>query len=1305
MGNKLKSVPSEVDLTKAAELVRPRAQDEIVYKRQRLMDLGYMDHDTGFELPDGASPLLYDVRFENGGVRKDFGLTARGTPAPARVADMAHYAYVDPITHVQVNRIARIYRNPANGLATIDFWDGADWSGAVQGEEMEDTLVKATVIQGILAFADGKRIHFYEEAETDILVAKQDFLDQFTGLPVTEGLTDDDGSYQYVPITEEPLGDRITLNWRVENFTGVGKIIVRFYVPTAGPGDATLFERTYNVNGAASWPSESETIKSGFPGLFNEIRMEVRSVTNFFTELLQQLFPVILGLIAVGMEDPSSIPIVLPMLGFISALLGLPKFAVQGYAEENGDEAPGALYQYMTAPVTSFRTEGPPADYVFSFEDRLIALGGFDNPERIAGSADGNPRLWDELSPDLGVTGAFEYAILDSVSEPVEDMVAGGKVADNIAAILRRRSILRAEETGVAVVPLKVSDWKDGIGTESPKSLTQVPDGICFLGHDLMAYYFTGEREPIPIGQHVWQTFIEDIQPASLPFVEGQYDETLSEWWLGIPEDGGAGITGFWIFDLGRFRSRGEQVWRYKPALGIAECLPIAVAPPPVGEPPPEEPPEIPPPPPPPPETTVIEVVGVPFEIIEVATTGMVWIGFILSYTLGANGTDLLIRVYDPLTTDKIQELTFPTHLAGPIDGWAMCYHPTREEVWLYASDTAGGTGNYEIVVIDAVTYQQKANYHYTGIVGHAGGENAIEFCPANGLIYATLQQTLTGDRIAEIDPADGTILRFFDNSGVTKFLGNPDPSFDQIYDSGLVWDEAREVFIVSSVAHLFFWEFDPVSGAVTERSGNIAVHNGNFPEKQLAHIGGYNFYVFDRRTSIFRWLGATPANISGSVWKSLSAISTLNPGAAFIGPIDSEAFRGVAASRGIDSSVLPQWQDYDHGVVTVWNMNGDVLRQLVTGVPCGRLVYAPRGENIVTFGLYNLVLDQRETGVPIFFLSVAGIHNVPDVPPDVPRGNPEDPKTDPAPTPEPEPEPPAGEPIEITAIRPYCTSTITEDAPPGSGLYSGTVVSGFEVEFTPDPDPNINIRAVPVGADPTKVVDSASGSTKLAPGHWRTPMFTETVVSQPIERTPFCPGGPNQSGRDVVDTFWDVYVEDTSTNDLSNKATVRVHNPKPIFDEGEEPDPPIDPITLNPPTPSFSGGLVWQNLCTRNEEAGSTSTNWTGTVTISGRTAFHHGNDNPLGIPIMIAEFNAGADPNVDTPLRTVIKTGGTLITVTHQFTIWQYALQNSPFEPHCAQPVLTLTRRYAARHVLGDGKFGPWSATRDITYEKPAP
>ncbi|MCI0529466.1 MAG: hypothetical protein L0Y56_18660 [Nitrospira sp.] len=1289
MPNKMQTVPPSVDLTKAAEIVQPRPQDEIHYKRQRLMDLGYQDHDTGFEMPDGASPFLYDVRFENGGVRKDFPLNKRGSLAPARVAETAHYAYVDPITKDQINRIVRIYRDPVSNLATIDFWDGNDFVNPVQGEEMEDVLVHATVIQGILAFADGKRIHFYEEAETDIILEQVDFLDPNTAMPITESM-DTVGQNQHVLITEEPLGKRVTINWNVINFSGAGKLTIRAFHPIPSSGEGiTFFRKTYELSGAQSWLNESETIEHPFLGEATEIRLEIESYRHPLADALAQLFPVMVGLILAGVSDPSGIGIILPMLGFIGAFLLPAKFAVRGFSREDpfNDEAAGAYYQYLTAPVTSFRTEGPPAAYVFSFEDRLIALGGFDNPERVAGSADGNPRQWDVVDTVLGITGAFEYAILDSVKEPVEDMIAGAKVAENVAAIVRKRSILRAEETGILQVPLSVKDWKDGFGTESPKSVTQLPGGIGFLGYDMMPYYFTGDGIPNPVGKHIWQKLIESIQPHSLPLVEAEYDDILGEWWIGIPEDGDEGITGFWILDILRLISRREEVWRYKPYPAIIDCLPVPIAPEvPPGPviPPPEI--EIPPPPPPPPPTFSVEFVGKPFEIIEAASTGMVWIGYILSDELGIGGTDLLVRVFDPLTGEKIQELTFPTHLSELSDNYAMCYHGTRDEVWIQGWNATVNV----ISVVDATTYQQKAYYTYPTGGAIDPTAKGIEWCPLNDFIYADMTS------IRKIDPATGAIVGTVTNP--STFLG-----FLPGSNQSLVWDPITKRFHVASGSHNFHWDFDPDTLATFGAKGQLIVSNGDFPEPQLAHYNGKTFYNPDRKWGVvYGWTGSIVSDGEPTIFFNPPGWDSKDPGVMHITPIPR--LNAIAVTYAHDSNGLGSSLRHTSSRIDIVNMNGQLLKRIAVGEALGRCVYAPRGDNIVALELWDVA------GSPfgIHFVSIAGINNLPDPPPEVPR---DDPKNDPAPTPEPEPVPPAGEPIEITAVQRFCSDTMVETSM-GSGLWHGTVQSGIEIFFTPDPDPNIDIIGVQSGKDPASAADAVSGATKLASGHWRWVAFTETIsVGSPVsvENKPFC----HTIQRDDLDLFLDIYVKNTSTGLLSNKVTIRIYNPRPVFEPpDEEPEPPVpDPGTLNPPVIN-DGSEASRVICEINEnqfpgEAPQTPTDWSGRVTVSVHLEAHHGNDNPLGIPIEFLEFASGANPLVDTPLRRGIGFGGALqITVELTWIIWQYDLHHTN-KPSCLGlgSVPNITRDYYARHVLGDGKFGPLSAVRSYTFKHPGP
>jgi len=205
----------------------------------------------------------------------------------------------------------------------------------------------------------------------------------------------------------------------------------------------------------------------------------------------------------------------------------------------------------ILAPISG----APNASWIESFGDRIIALQDGGDTQKFSASADGTHDNWTTLD-------SVETLLVDTRNDPVDDLMCAGPLAANILAVIRSRSIMKAFETGNYDLAVGVTHWLEGVGTESPHSISITPAGLVFLGHDYMVYLLS-ESGILPIGQAISQELIETLT-SNLDRVDGIYDPIYQEYWLGIPEDGAEYMTATYILDVGKFiSSRGEIVrWR-----------------------------------------------------------------------------------------------------------------------------------------------------------------------------------------------------------------------------------------------------------------------------------------------------------------------------------------------------------------------------------------------------------------------------------------------------------------------------------------------------------------------------------------------------------------------------------------------------------------------------------------------------------------------------------------------------------------------------------------------------------------------
>lgn len=120
------------------------------------MDGGFRGDLTPRQIPMNSTPELLDIRFERSGIRKDFGWTPIGAPAPFAILGLIEHKYIDAL--LQFHRLVRVYRNGTNN-AVIEVWDGVNW--VVVDTSVETILnVYLSIIsaQSCVYFADGQQI-------------------------------------------------------------------------------------------------------------------------------------------------------------------------------------------------------------------------------------------------------------------------------------------------------------------------------------------------------------------------------------------------------------------------------------------------------------------------------------------------------------------------------------------------------------------------------------------------------------------------------------------------------------------------------------------------------------------------------------------------------------------------------------------------------------------------------------------------------------------------------------------------------------------------------------------------------------------------------------------------------------------------------------------------------------------------------------------------------------------------------------------------------------------------------------------
>jgi len=476
--------------------------------------------------PAHASEMV-NVRFEEGGVRKDYGFLPIGATATSRILAITDYTRFDPLSKIFVKKLLRLFRS-SGGFAKIETLSGASWVTPLTSSfALANVLVKPFNTQGLLVWADGDRIHRFSEGPTVF-----DAIDDFPAFPANMITTDLDVPVELTLASQTSINGRWVVHYRV-TLIGSGSVSLRFGYFNGSTwvedGDAVTFSQS-GINNITVFDDQEYVFNEADLFLGSKIRYRIVNISG----------------------DASAV-----VMGYNNAT--------------DGDPFPGCTYEFWTVPVTTFgllSNDAPSASYVFPFEDRLIALGGNDNPQRIAWSVDGDLFNWTNFDG-----GAGSLSVLDAVTDPVDPMIAGGKVTDNVAAVFRKRSILRLTESGNILFAINVQDWVQNQGCESPLSVTQVPGGLFFVRHDLMPCILTPQGVQ-PMGASIWEE-LKQSQILNKEVIVAAYDTALNELYVGYPYNNAGNATTFWVFDNAHWEATQQARWRRGPAQ--MNCHAIAV--------------------------------------------------------------------------------------------------------------------------------------------------------------------------------------------------------------------------------------------------------------------------------------------------------------------------------------------------------------------------------------------------------------------------------------------------------------------------------------------------------------------------------------------------------------------------------------------------------------------------------------------------------------------------------------------------------------------------------------------------------
>lgn len=608
----------------------PQGEDPIRFSQSDLTG-GFRSDVTPRDMDLEFAPALNAIRFENGGIRKDFGYSRVGIPAPTRVLAIAEHKFVqdDQAFH----RFIRIYRD-VNGFARVEAWTGNEWvSITSQNIELRDSYVSTLSIQDKFIAADGERILYWSE-ENEILDVGNSFPsgelaisegDRTTAVIDPAGAVHNEYAFHYsveirgastngvelvigfeiggvevaerrylLDATDNPEAVR---KWGAEkqavirrvnpgeeasivvkNVNSIGIVsshTSEFRQETSGPAtyvaDKVSEGRIINNKVSFSFdvgpselrdsPGESVTVgfysfRDGVWHLEHDEEFADRAYMGVIREVTipDMIAGDMFGMGIISSTDPTAF--VFPYrVNWDEETARSAQ--VKGFSQIDDGEH-GVKYQIEGNPISVFESlspNAPGAHFVSSFAGRAVALGDGADRQSFAWSTSGNIRDWKGA-------GSGQIYLVESKSDPIDDLMSFASIGSSIGALFRKRSINRVVTTGNVSQALGVVEWIDGTGTESPFSVVKTPAGVFFLGHNLMVYALT-EGGVRPIGRHIHRHLIANLT-SNLNLVDAAYDPIFGEYILGVPERNDSKINTLWIFNVNKFILEGKEEWRMR---------------------------------------------------------------------------------------------------------------------------------------------------------------------------------------------------------------------------------------------------------------------------------------------------------------------------------------------------------------------------------------------------------------------------------------------------------------------------------------------------------------------------------------------------------------------------------------------------------------------------------------------------------------------------------------------------------------------------------------------------------------------
>ncbi len=610
------------------EAINPQDSEEL--KAVEFQQLGLSDGFIGSasprEIPLGATQSLDHIRFEEGAIRKDFGVVPLGAVAASRVLGLVDHLMYQDDTLVQ--RLVRIIRH-TDGKARIEIFDGDDWVlGIDSSVTIEDVFLSVLSIQGDLLVADGTQILRWNES-IPIVEHEDDF-------PSANSLTAVGDTTQIVVDPGGSVSGLYTIHFSVDiTLTEADSLEVEVSVELNG---VEIASRTFYTEATEEWPEEEiiieedilldDTVDLKFKSLvvdgtsrvdvfdYDSGRSPAFAATKSYTpESVDDSYTWVFDLNRIGEKEEGQSETEYPVLiGFYAKPAGSwillesilygrvedgirqtlvvdgmgtgDQFGIDIISEEgpggrlglnakrveweeaviavdihgfnkatDSDPAAGLTYPQEGEVSETFApiSGAPGASMLASFGDRAIALQDGADPQSFHASADGDITEWT-------AGDSLDTTLLDTRVHPIDDLMSFVPLGSNVAALIRKRSIMRCFETGNVEYSVGAVHWLDGIGTGTRFSAEQVEGGAMFLGHDYMVYYIT-EAGIKPVGGAIQKELIRTFI-ANPDAVDSAYDPIFQEFVLGIPEDGASHITALWFFDLGQFLETQVMSWR-----------------------------------------------------------------------------------------------------------------------------------------------------------------------------------------------------------------------------------------------------------------------------------------------------------------------------------------------------------------------------------------------------------------------------------------------------------------------------------------------------------------------------------------------------------------------------------------------------------------------------------------------------------------------------------------------------------------------------------------------------------------------